>query len=182
VRLVYLQYPEQMAQRACNARFLRHVLFASIAFVAACGGSVDSPGNIVDGGVDGSADGSTHDTLSTDVAPGDTTPAADVVTDTAPPDTGAPLTDTCASVGGKFCTAVRWELCPIGYEPSDKGDGHFGCGTIQGWCCVPAPASSCTASGKGNCVPGGCTGCWTAVTDTSLSCESGRSCCIDNCD
>jgi hypothetical protein len=151
------------------------LLLSLIVACGACGGKLTPSEPTTDATT---ADTSTSDTTTTP----DTTITVDSVTVDAPrPDTGAPLTDTCAAVGGAFCTPVRWELCPKGFEPISSGDGHYGCGTIQGWCCVPAPPSSCSASGAGNCIAGGCTGCWMKVTDTTLTCETGRSCCIDGC-
>ncbi|MEO7094091.1 MAG: hypothetical protein ABI175_12630 [Polyangiales bacterium] len=164
-------------------RFLPRFL-APLCLLAACGGAVDAPTVTSDAGADtsSSADGSTLDGATSDTRPTETSSADTTPADTTPPDTGALLTETCAGAGGKFCTAVRWELCPSGYEPVGTGDGHYDCGKIQGWCCVPAPASTCSSSGKGNCVPGGCTGCWAKVEDPSLTCEDGRGCCIDMCD
>lgn len=156
-------------------RFLPHGLLALLT-LGACGGSVEAP--TVGSDTSSTSDGATHD----GVTPSDTTTTETSPADTTPADTGALLTETCAGAGGKYCTANRWELCPIGYEPAGTGDGHYDCGSIQGWCCVPAPASSCTSSGKGNCVPGGCAGCWAKVSDPSLTCEDGRGCCIDMCD
>lgn len=98
-----------------------------------------------------------------------------------PADWETDTSSACAAAGG-FCTAVRWEICPAGYEPIDP-DPHRGCGGegIPGWCCVVAPYSTCSASGRGNCVPGtSCTGCWGPVS--GLTCESGRVCCEDICD
>jgi len=125
-----------------------------------------------------------------DVAP-DTEPdsTADVPMDTPadwptdiPADWPVETSAECASAGG-FCTEVRWEICPAGYEPIDP-DPHRDCpgegeGVI-GWCCVVAPYSTCTASGAGNCVVGTtCTSCWGPVT--GYTCESGRVCCRDIC-
>jgi hypothetical protein len=88
----------------------------------------------------------------------------------------------CASAGG-FCTAYRWEICPPGYEPIDPSP-HRGCGSgggADGWCCVVAPYSTCSAYAGANCVVGtACTGCWGAVS--GYTCESGRVCCEDICD
>lgn len=134
--------------------------------VIGCGGTVVES-------VDASGDGASLDSAATDTA---------TVVDTAPVDTGTALTEACAAAGGAYCTNNRWELCPAGFEPLGAMDGHLGCGMIGGWCCVPAPASTCSASGKGNCVPGGCTGCWMKVSDPSLACEDGRGCCVDACD
>ena len=96
------------------------------------------------------------------------------------PDGGAPTT-ACANAGGVLCTPVRWEICPAGTEPVAGNDAHLGCGMSgSGWCCQLAPASTCSQSGQGNCVPGACTGCWAAVV--GLTCEAGRVCCQDVCD
>jgi len=101
----------------------------------------------------------------------------------AQPDTGIPTTKSCSAAGGVLCTDARWLLCPAGYEPVAQGDGHFNCGkTNEGWCCQPAPPSSCSASGTANCVPGSCKGCFGPAPDPSLTCEADRSCCIDICD
>lgn len=98
------------------------------------------------------------------------------------PDTGAHATKSCTSAGGLLCTEARWELCPIGFEPVAAGDGHFNCGyTHDGWCCQPAPMSSCTMSGAANCVPNACTGCFAPSPNSSLQCEPGRACCVDMC-
>ena len=99
------------------------------------------------------------------------------------PDTGVPTTKSCKNAGGVVCTDARWLLCPAGYEPVAEGDGHFNCGkTNDGWCCQPAPTSSCSQSGSANCVPGTCKGCFGPAPDPSLTCEADRSCCIDICD
>jgi hypothetical protein len=99
-----------------------------------------------------------------------------------PADWGVDTSSACAAAGG-FCTAVRWEICPPGYEPIDPSP-HRGCGGsggIAGWCCVVAPYSTCSAFSGGNCVPGtSCTGCWGPVS--GYTCESGRVCCEDICD
>jgi hypothetical protein len=167
------------------ARFLP-LSVLSLLTLAACGGSVEAPTSTSDAGSDTSigSDTAVRDGVaSTDVITATDVVAADVVRpDTSAPDTGTRLTETCAAAGGKVCTAQRWHLCPIGYEPIGTGGGHYDCGDIDGWCCVLAPPSSCSSSGKGNCVPGGCTGCWAKVDDPSLTCEEGRGCCIDMCD
>jgi hypothetical protein len=104
--------------------------------------------------------------------------AADVRAD-APPDTPADAPPaTCVAAGGT-CTMWRWNLCPVGTEPIDP-DPHRDCG--GGWCCVAAPASSCSMHEGSNCVAGAtCTGCWHAE-GTGLTCETGRVCCVDICD
>jgi hypothetical protein len=84
----------------------------------------------------------------------------------------------CAKEGG-ICMAMYWELCPISTEPVDP-DPHRDCGS--GYCCVAAPASTCTSSGSANCFAGSCPSCWTKTTNTSLACESGRACCESICD
>ncbi len=99
-----------------------------------------------------------------------------------PADWSVETSTACEAVGG-FCTAVRWEICPVGYEPIDP-DPHRGCGGgggVAGWCCVVAPYSTCSAYAGGNCIPGtSCTGCWGDVS--GYTCESGRVCCEDICD
>lgn len=86
----------------------------------------------------------------------------------------------CESRGGT-CTEFRWEICPIGTEPAAT-EGHEDC-PAGGWCCVPAPDSSCSSSGYTNCVEGErCTGCWGDPGVTGLFCEAGRVCCFDICD
>jgi hypothetical protein len=86
----------------------------------------------------------------------------------------------CEARGGT-CTEYRWVVCPVGTEPA-AGEGHEDC-PGGGWCCVPAPSSTCSSSGYTNCVEGErCTGCWAAPDDTSLTCEAGRVCCLDICD
>ncbi len=87
----------------------------------------------------------------------------------------------CEAAGG-FCSGARWELCPVGYEYTGTGDGRLGC-DVGGWCCVPAPPSTCSASGWTNCVEGSaCVGCWDDPGDPLLACEEGRVCCYDVCD
>lgn len=99
-----------------------------------------------------------------------------------PADWPGDTSSACAAAGG-FCTAYRWEICPIGYEPIDPSP-HRGCGgggSIAGWCCVVAPYSTCSAFSGGNCVVGtSCTGCWGPVS--GYTCEPGRVCCEDICD
>jgi hypothetical protein len=99
-----------------------------------------------------------------------------------PGDWPVDTSSACSEAGG-FCTAVRWEICPVGYEPIDPSP-HRGCGGssgIAGWCCVVAPYSTCSAYSGGNCVAGtSCTGCWGPVS--GYTCESGRVCCEDICD
>lgn len=90
----------------------------------------------------------------------------------------------CADLGG-VCTGARWQGCPAGMEIYALGD-QLGCSSsMGGWCCVDAPPSSCADSKSGGrvCVPGKeCTGCFAPVSDLSLTCEPGRSCCMDVCD
>jgi len=99
-----------------------------------------------------------------------------------PADWPVDTSSACASAGG-FCTAYRWEICPSGYEPIDPSP-HRGCGGgsgADGWCCVVAPYSTCSAYSGGNCVAGtSCTGCWGTVS--GYTCEEGRVCCEDICD
>ncbi len=146
---------------------------------------VDSPADTVadvatdtdpDTASDTTTDEPTDSVEDPDVA---TDPYTDWPTDN-PADWTAETSTACEVLGG-FCTEVRWELCPEGYEPVDT-DPHSGCGStgIEGWCCVVAPPSPCSASGAGNCIEGTtCTGCWASV---ALGCEEGRVCCQDICD
>jgi hypothetical protein len=90
----------------------------------------------------------------------------------------------CAEIGG-VCTLSRWGRCPVGTEPYSLSSNQFGCEAYEdGWCCVDAPSSPCADSpGGGMCVPGDrCTGCFAAHPDPSMTCESGRVCCVDVCD
>lgn len=170
-------------------------LFGVVALAAAgCGLRATAPA--ADAAVDGHADagpphdGAGGDHFLMDVLPHDGTggdtfqidgpPALDAAGDTAPPvpDGGAP-TASCVSAGGVLCTRYRWEICPIATEPVPGADPHLACGQ-GGWCCRPAPPSTCSWSGQGNCVPGACTGCWATVP--GLTCEAGRVCCQDICD
>ena len=97
-----------------------------------------------------------------------------------PEDWSAETSSACSAAGG-FCSGARWVYCPIGYEHIAPGDPHRSC-DMDGWCCVPAPYSPCTASGSATCVAGtACTGCW-ADDPAGLECEAGRVCCIDICD
>jgi hypothetical protein len=169
-------------------RFMRaRLVLASVLFAVACGGKTTVTAEPPDGATDSASDTSVVDgridgVVPIDViVPGDVIVPVDVIVpDGPPPDTGTPLTDKCAAAGGVACTPARWMLCPAGYEPIGGADGHLGCGPMGGWCCVVAPPSTCSSSGKGNCVPGACTGCWSLVA--GLTCESGRSCCQDMCD
>ncbi|MBN1771450.1 MAG: hypothetical protein JXB32_09325 [Deltaproteobacteria bacterium] len=115
---------------------------------------------------------------------------ADVEPDTLLPDVPVDVpvdvpTDTasypaCAARGGT-CTEYRWVICPAGTEPAPT-EAHEDC-PGGGWCCVPAPTSTCSSSGYANCVEGErCTECWAAPDDTTLTCEAGRVCCLDICD
>jgi len=100
------------------------------------------------------------------------------------PDAGN-LTVGCAAAGGVQCTVMSWEQCPRGTEPVVTGGGKEDCQN-SGWCCQTAPASPCSQSGSyAMCMVGTCSGCWMDYTNTDggvLSCETGRSCCIDICD
>jgi hypothetical protein len=95
----------------------------------------------------------------------------------------------CADLGG-ICTDVRWGPCPVGMEIYALGSDQLGCeNNWDGWCCVDAPPSTCAdgVNGKrGMCVPGECSGCFASLTSTgpgpALTCEAGRSCCVDMCD
>ena len=170
------------------------VLCGALLLAPGCGSRATAP---ADAGADGHADaappqdgsgadrhfdGPAGDTLATD-APGADAPAqVDASRDgtVVAPDGGEPTT-ACATAGGLLCTPVRWEICPAGTEPLGGADSHLGCGLSgSGWCCQLAPASTCSQSGQGNCVPGvSCTGCWGAVP--GLACEAGRVCCEDVC-
>ncbi len=80
-------------------------------------------------------------------------------------------------IAGGICTAERWVICPVGYEPLGD-DLPLECG---GHCCVLAPSSTCSDDAGYNCVLGNdCTGCW--FENEGLNCESGRVCCFDICD
>lgn len=96
------------------------------------------------------------------------------------PDTGVVVSAACASAGGVLCTRFRWDICPAGFEPVSASD-HLDCGTAGGWCCRPAPPSSCAASGVGNCIATCPLDCWQPVTDTTLTCDGARKCCRDVC-
>ena len=86
----------------------------------------------------------------------------------------------CSGVGG-FCTPFRWEICPPSYEPVFP-NSHQDCPS-GGWCCVPAPPSTCSAAAAANCIKAGaCTGCWGDAANKTLTCEPGRVCCNDICD
>lgn len=85
----------------------------------------------------------------------------------------------CETAGGS-CTDGA--LCPAGHEPIDPGP-HRDCPgnyEMPGWCCVEAPASSCSDSEEGNCIVGDtCPGSeCLAPEPTGLECEAGRVCCI----
>ena len=108
---------------------------------------------------------------------GDPNPICCVPTPTACP----AFPQGCADIGG-VCTEARWGLCPAGMEIHALGD-QLGCENNGfGWCCVDAPSSTCSESGGGMCVPGECSGCFAPVSDPGLTCEAGRSCCVDVCD
>jgi len=162
----------------------RTLLFTLALSILGCGGEVDQsagPGP----GPDSSSDTASPPTETgvdgaSDVAPDTSTLPDGIGIDVPPPDTGVPISGACKTAGGAVCTEHRWLICPKGYEPIATGDGHLDCG--DGWCCVLAPTSTCSSSGKGNCVVGECKGCWSKVADASLTCESGRSCCEDMCD
>lgn len=152
--------------------------------LSACGGTVSSTPESDAG--DGSVTLDATPEASPDASPdasSDASPDAspDVSLPDAVPDTGTSLTAACAAAGGALCTHMRWDICPAGFEPVAGADAKLGCGN-GGWCCAAAPKSTCSASGRANCVVGSCTGCWSKVADPSLSCEPGRSCCEDLCD
>lgn len=167
---------------------------AVIPFLGACGASDFLPDEApfdaaawVDGGAGStsSPDAAADASMPPEAAPpmdSGTKPEAAPHGDAAP-DTGVPTTKSCKNAGGVLCTDARWLLCPAGFEPVAEGDGHFNCGmTNEGWCCQPAPPSSCSQSGAANCIPGTCSGCFDDAPDPSLTCEPGRSCCVDVCD
>ncbi|MFH1130225.1 MAG: hypothetical protein V1754_02755 [Pseudomonadota bacterium] len=108
-------------------------------------------------------------------------PALEMGTDG--PRVDAPVTPPGCKAAGGTCTEARWVICGVGLEPVDP-DPHRDCGSgssIAGWCCVPAPTSTCSSDPGGNCVVGtACTGCWGTVA--GLTCEAGRVCCSDICD
>lgn len=85
----------------------------------------------------------------------------------------------CAAAGGG-CTIERWDICPAGFAPATP-NASLDCG--NGYCCVPAPTSTCTQDPGTNCLPGKqCPGCWGAPTDTTLTCPSDQVCCAYICD
>jgi len=154
----------------------------AVLFAPGCGDDGRSDGPVhheagVDHGVfDGAIDAGLPDGVPVDAKPADGPvdgPVADLPT-------GDGYFPKCLAVGGT-CTQVRWEVCPVNTEPVEP-DPHQDCAN-QGWCCVAAPSSTCSASAGVNCVFGSaCTGCWGPATNTSLSCEAGRVCCEDICD
>jgi hypothetical protein len=98
-------------------------------------------------------------------------------------DSGVALSAQCKQAGGVQCLAFRFEVCPAGLEPVASTPQNLGCGT-GALCCQTAPSSSCSDSGLGNCLAGGCSdaGCWVPLApDTGLTCESGRTCCQYAC-
>jgi len=162
----------------------RALLFSCLLFFGACS---DDTKPAADGtlpreaAVDQGADGPAADGPAADL------PAADLPNEDATPDLIPPgdlswadgTFPKCAAVSGN-CTEHRWVICPAGFEPVDP-DPRQDCG--DGWCCVVAPASTCSASVSANCVVGTqCTGCWGPATNSSLTCEAGRVCCEDICD
>lgn len=91
----------------------------------------------------------------------------------------------CVDLGG-VCTESRWLPCPRGMEIRSLED-QGGCEKKwDGWCCIPAPPSTCSDEGSGVCVPGECTGCFAPVSEhlpkPYPTCEAGHSCCVDVCD
>lgn len=179
-----------------KARILS-LLFVSAAFVfgtGACNGGGgeedaaqdDDPAVDVeqdDGAVD---DGGPPDPVEEDPAPD---PQEDPVEDEPPADTPADESETspqCESAGGT-CSGSRWELCGSGLEPLGS-DPHSEC-PMEGWCCVDAPAGSCSDESPYNCVEGTrCEdidnedwgNCW-GTPDGDYECEDGRICCMDVC-
>lgn len=151
------------------AQLLRWLLAATLVAAAAVplacdeGGDGDADSD-ADGDVDGDADGDAD-------ADGSTDASAD-----------ADASSGCVAAGGT-CTGARWELCPVGTEPIDP-DPHRDCtAEMDGWCCVAAPDSPCTATAGVNCIVGtACTGCWAPPDGAHLDCEAGRVCCTDVCD
>ena len=154
-------------------------LLTCAATMAGCDGDDSSPADTAE--TSDTTEGGTDGDTGTDGEPD----AADVPADI-PADVAVDIpTDTvsyprCEARGGT-CTEYRWVVCPVGTEPA-AGEGHEDC-PGGGWCCVPAPSSTCSSSGYTNCVEGErCTGCWGAPDDASLTCEAGRVCCLDICD
>lgn len=140
---------------------------------------IDASADAVGDALDASDAFDAFDAIPAEVG-GDTATKPDVVADVSLPDTGTPLSAACAAAGGSFCTSFRWNICPAGFEPVSSTD-HYACGTASGWCCRPAPASPCAASGQGNCLATCPIDCWQPVTDTTLTCDGARKCCRDTC-
>ena len=104
-------------------------------------------------------------------------PPDDVPVTDPPEDWEVDTSSACADAGG-FCTAMRWDMCPPGYEPTAP-DMILDCG---GHCCVAAPDSTCTASTSTNCLAAeACPSCWEDRSDL-YACEEGRICCQYTCE
>jgi hypothetical protein len=124
-----------------------------------------------------------------DPAPDPVEDPADVQEDEPPADTAEDETAAspeCEAAGG-VCSGARWELCASGLEPLGS-DPHSDC-PMEGWCCVDAPAGSCSDESDYNCVEGtrcedidneAWGNCW-GTPDGTYECEDGRICCMDVC-
>ncbi|MBN2496360.1 MAG: hypothetical protein JXR96_17330 [Deltaproteobacteria bacterium] len=96
------------------------------------------------------------------------------------------LTPACREAGGVLCTEHTCVVCPAGTQPVASEDGpqlSLQCESL-GWCCEPAPDTSCARSDTMTCRPwpyqeppfmecGHC--------DAELACPEGRVCCSANC-
>jgi hypothetical protein len=175
------------------------LLAAALAFTAgACngGGGEEDAEQDDDPAADVEHDDGAGDPPADDGAPPDPVqedPAedpADVQEDEPPADTAGDETVTapeCEAAGGT-CSGERWQLCAAGLEPLGS-DPHSDCPS-DGWCCVDAPAGSCSDDSPYNCVEGTrCEDindedwgtCW-GTPDGTWECEEGRICCMDVCD
>lgn len=162
---------------------------------AGCGGETtgNSDGSLKEAGADGtidmsmfdgkspdtgSADGPSADSARIDGSPGKDSASKDILLSG-----DAAKFPKCTAVGG-ICTKHRWTICPVNTEPVQPNP-HQDCAGMggNGWCCVKAPASTCSAAAGANCVFGNkCAGCWGPASNTKLTCEAGRVCCEDICD
>lgn len=166
-----------MASRGCILTLLLVTGLAACSDDTAAldGGGADATADAVQGDGPGTTDGSAADGPAADGPVADQGGGLDLKLSG-----DAALFPKCSAKGG-LCTKHRWVVCPVNYEPIHPGP-HQDC-TGGGWCCVKAPPSSCSAKAGVNCVYGNkCTGCWFPARDTTLTCESGRVCCMDMCD
>ena len=162
--------------RSTSLWVMSFVLLASCSDRGAADGFVYFVAGVDQHVVDGAVDAMLPDGTPIDGPPVDAR-VDSVIGDLAPGDGFFPK---CLAVGGA-CTPYRWEICPVNTEPVEP-DPHQDCAG-GGWCCVAAPASTCSAAAGANCVFGSaCTACWAPATNTALTCESGRVCCEDICD